>query len=235
MNDRPKAPQDAMNSCRYARAERRPREADMATGTPLAAALAASIDGAVALDRDNKVVLWNRAAEGLLGHRAHEVAGRSCCEVFAGAPEIGECLCAGGRRTRRLSAETGGVQSFDLQAQTKGGRDVWLHVIAASARDGAAGPLTVYLFRDVTAARDLLRMIGEPAPVAARPDPRVDLTRREREILRLVATGLSTKAIAERLRVSPATIRNHVQNILAKLDVHSRIQAVAYVNAHRLL
>ena len=53
------------------------------------------------------------------------------------------------------------------------------------------------------------------------------LTRRELEILRLVATGASTKTAADTLHVSPATVRNHIQNILAKLGAHSRLEAVA--------
>jgi two-component system, NarL family, nitrate/nitrite response regulator NarL len=67
-------------------------------------------------------------------------------------------------------------------------------------------------------------------PVAA------GLTRRELEVLRLMTTlGVGTTRAAERLRVSPATIRNHVQNILGKLGVHSRLEAVAYANKHRML
>jgi two-component system nitrate/nitrite response regulator NarL len=50
-----------------------------------------------------------------------------------------------------------------------------------------------------------------------------------------MADGLGTAAVAERLHVSRATIRNHVQNILAKLGVHSRLQAVAFATRHRLL
>jgi len=50
-----------------------------------------------------------------------------------------------------------------------------------------------------------------------------------------VAAGADTKTIAERLHVSPATIRSHVQNVLGKLGVHSRLQAVAYATTHRLL
>jgi DNA-binding NarL/FixJ family response regulator len=46
--------------------------------------------------------------------------------------------------------------------------------------------------------------------------------------------GLSTTAAAGRLHVSPATIRNHVQNIFAKLGVHSRLEAVAFATKHRL-
>jgi DNA-binding NarL/FixJ family response regulator len=50
-----------------------------------------------------------------------------------------------------------------------------------------------------------------------------------------MADGLSTSAAAERLHVSRATIRNHVQNILTKLDVHSRLEAVAFATKHRLV
>ena len=53
------------------------------------------------------------------------------------------------------------------------------------------------------------------------------LTTREREILRFLAFGMGTSAIAKELAISPATVRNHAQRILAKLQVHSRLAAVA--------
>jgi len=59
--------------------------------------------------------------------------------------------------------------------------------------------------------------------------------RNEIEILRLMAAGANTKVLAERLHVSPATVRNHAQNIFAKLDVHSRLEAVAWANQHGLV
>jgi hypothetical protein len=43
------------------------------------------------------------------------------------------------------------------------------------------------------------------------------------------------RTLAERLHVSPATIRNHAQNIFAKLEVHSRLEAVAWANQHRVV
>ncbi len=53
------------------------------------------------------------------------------------------------------------------------------------------------------------------------------LTRREREILGLVATGLRTDEIAARLTVSPETVKSHVHNAMTKLRAHTRSQAVA--------
>lgn len=54
------------------------------------------------------------------------------------------------------------------------------------------------------------------------------LTERETEILRLVAKGLSYKQIAERLVLSHRTVQNHVQNVLNKLQLHSRVELVRY-------
>ena len=61
------------------------------------------------------------------------------------------------------------------------------------------------------------------------------LTRREREVLRLMAGGAGTEAIARTLVISPQTARTHIQNILAKLQVHSRLEAAALVNGAGIL
>jgi two-component system nitrate/nitrite response regulator NarL len=58
------------------------------------------------------------------------------------------------------------------------------------------------------------------------------LTEREWEVMRFIMNGLSTDQMAERLRVQPSTARTHVQNLLTKLGVHSRLQAAALMTAH---
>lgn len=54
-----------------------------------------------------------------------------------------------------------------------------------------------------------------------------ELTPRELDILRLMAEGLSNQVISERLGITRNTVRNHVQSILAKLEAHSKLEAVA--------
>jgi len=54
------------------------------------------------------------------------------------------------------------------------------------------------------------------------------LSGREIEVLTLLAEGLSTKNLAQRLNISHFTARNHIQNILVKLELHSKAQAVSY-------
>ncbi len=61
------------------------------------------------------------------------------------------------------------------------------------------------------------------------------LTRREREVLALLVEGASGHAIAERLRISPNTVRTHIQSILTKLQVHSRLEAVTFAVRHGIV
>jgi len=61
------------------------------------------------------------------------------------------------------------------------------------------------------------------------------LTGRELEVLKLVARGLSNKDVADQLFISENTVKNHVRNILEKLHLHSRMEAVMYAVRRRLL
>ena len=70
------------------------------------------------------------------------------------------------------------------------------------------------------AAQALVRNANQP------PAPVNDLTKRECEVLSLMIEGLNNKQIAEKLTVSPSTIKSHVSNILGKLEVTSRTEAV---------
>lgn len=209
-------------------------------GTDLDQALARAGDGVFAVGQDGKIVVWNRAAEKILGHTAREAMGRPCCEIFVGRDDKGNRLCHAGCHVMTLVRIGEAVQNFDMSTRTKAGQPVWLNMSILSvptARGNHA--LTVHLFRDVTTARELLRLVQDrltaPVEAAERADVSGTLTRRELEVLRLMGGGANTKLAAERLHVSPATIRNHAQNIFGKLGVHSRLEAVAYATRHRLL
>ena len=65
------------------------------------------------------------------------------------------------------------------------------------------------------------------------PTPR--LTEREMEVLRLVARGLNNRDIAKQLFISENTVKNHIRNILEKLQLHSRMEAVVYAVREKLL
>jgi PAS domain S-box-containing protein len=208
--------------------------------TELAEMLAATADGGFAIDAEGRIVLWNRAAEGMLGYTVREAVGRRCCDLLMGDDENGNRLCCRGCHIVDLVKMRTPVHSFDMRTRTKTGSAIWVNVSTLRVSRDGADDGTVHLLRDVTATREILALIRErlaipAALVLAAPDGTGALTRREVEILHIIATGVNTKDAAERLHVSPATIRNHVQNILGKLGAHSRLEAVAYATRNRLI
>jgi DNA-binding NarL/FixJ family response regulator len=72
------------------------------------------------------------------------------------------------------------------------------------------------------------RMAQQPTPEFADPAKLDELTRREREVLALIARGMSNREIASALFVEESTIRTHVKRILMKLHLRDRVQAVIY-------
>lgn len=84
--------------------------------------------------------------------------------------------------------------------------------------------------RDPAVASDRAVAGDDPAVLAAN-DPLQRLTPREREVLGLVREGMASKEIARKLGISSATARCHVQNVLTKLGVYSRLQAAALAGA----
>lgn len=103
-------------------------------------------------------------------------------------------------------------------------KDVSAHELAQAIRAAHAGRATI----SPEATQALVHATNEPVPGQ-------DLTERERVVLVLMVEGLNNTQIAGRLTVSPSTIKSHVSNILAKLGVASRTEAVALALRYKLV
>ena len=111
-------------------------------------------------------------------------------------------------------------------------KDAPAEELAAAVRTVAAGDS---LLAPSVTRRVIDAFVRRAAPVTHGPDPRLaQLTPRELEVLGLLARGLSNLDIAERLFVSEGTTKTHVSNVLAKLGLRDRVQAVvaAYETGH---
>lgn len=209
----------------------------------LIAMLGRASEGAMVVDQDGKVTFWNRTAQRLLGFKAQEAMGRPCCEIIRGETLSGHPLCSPTCPIAGRIRGGGGVRQFDIQTRTKDGRLIWLNVSTLPVPSRKRDVFWVaHLFRDISGQARVRRLVHElqvvldapglPAAEIQTDSPpeiptTLPLTEREREILRLVATGATSARIADTLSLSPKTVRNHVQHILAKLGAHSRLQALA--------
>ena len=127
------------------------------------------------------------------------------------------------------------------------------HDLAAALRSGACGYLLKTIEGDALAQSIRRAMRGEPviagemtgklvaafqassAPAAAGPPAPIDtLSPRELEIVRLIARGASNKEIGRALGIAETTVKIHVQHLLRKLGLSSRVQAAVYASEHGL-
>lgn len=81
-------------------------------------------------------------------------------------------------------------------------------------------------------APGIVKKLLNPATAIQSPPPALDeLTKREMEVLRLIASGASNREIAQKLFISEGTVKNHVTNILNRLNLRDRTQAAIYANS----
>ncbi len=111
-------------------------------------------------------------------------------------------------------------------------KEISIDEVAAAVRAVQAGQS---LISPPMAAKLLIEFASMARRGDRRPVPAPRLTERELEVLKLVAEGLGNRAIAARLFISENTVKNHVRNILEKLQLHSRMEAVVYALREKLL
>jgi len=129
----------------------------------------------------------------------------------------------------RLARILGAADAYQSMREPRPHRDALPAGAAASQLRGEAKAGRL----DSGAVEAVLSAAGHHA--ARRRDGSGNLTEREVEVLRLVAQGLSSKQIAQRLVISPKTARNHIEHIYAKIGTSSRARASLYAMQHGLL
>jgi DNA-binding CsgD family transcriptional regulator len=211
----------------------------------LADVLFRATDAVYSVDNMQRIVYWNSACEQLFGIPCKNALGRLCSEVVRGEDADGRSFCEGGccaslakggkgpKRFPLLASDSTGNKlqlSVNIVLVPTQNNDQWtcVHLLNSdSAIDGLQAQ--EYCSSD---KRDVVKLQTGSANT---PISGSNLTVREREILNLMTKGLRAKVISQLLHVSPVTVRNHIQHIVSKLEVHSQLEAVAYAYRHNLV
>ncbi|HET7453384.1 MAG TPA: LuxR C-terminal-related transcriptional regulator [Thermoanaerobaculia bacterium] len=204
---------------------------------------------AFAIDATDRVVYWNKACEELLGLESRKVLGKFCYDVIAGRDEHGNRYCYRNCPVAvqaRADDDADPVRPFPLLVRDAAGteRRIEVSMFAVPAVRPSLSAV-VHVIREAGAAVSKTESALAASTAAAGPprwpilaksgEEAVELTAREKEILRCLSEGMTTSAVARKLFIAPVTVRNHVQNILQKLDVHTKLAAVVLAYQRQIL
>lgn len=195
-------------------------------------------DAAFAVDVTGRITGWNSAAVELFGVAEAEAIGNSCHKVLQCSDDNGvfsaeQCVI------ERASRGNHPIVNFDLRLQTRTGK-IWCNVSTLIASEQGSGALNaIHIVHPIETRKRLEQALNEfvrthggnglnggPKVPPAPPSIKVALTSREVEVLRKLAKGHRTKAIANQLNISTATVNNHIKHILTKFDAHSRLEVI---------
>ena len=187
-------------------------------------------DAVFAIDGTHRVVYQNRTFTEIFPHNSSVPSQRKCYEVLCGRTLDGKKFCHPDCPVGKSLLKGQSVENFDLSVPRDNEKPVWINVGAMPASKMFDNVAAIFMLRPIGASRIPLHPLHDKRPGIDRA-----LTRRERQILTLLAKGLDTRALANTLHISYVTARNHVQHIYAKLGIHNRAEAVNYVFRNGLL
>jgi PAS domain S-box-containing protein len=212
-----------------------PAVADAGSGVPrhdsgsvvdqFAGRIAAS-EGLFVTDDRQRIVAWSSAAQRMLGFSPEEAVGRTCYQVVMGREPDGHPVCGRNCTVTRNARRGRGTAAYEVVAQGRDGSSRCLSntVLVVEGPEGAFH--VVHLLREAPGEAPVMRRTRLDAPADAGGAMVETLTRRELEVLRLLARGATIDEIADALTISVLTARNHTANIGRKLGAHSRLETV---------
>jgi len=181
-------------------------------------------DSAFAVDRDGVIVLWNPAAEKVLGYPAAIALGRQCWELLRGTDTYGNRYCGEHCPVREMAFQHRSVNGFKVIYRTATDERKQFVISCLAVFDNDDNELLLHICRpEKNIPKD---ENGDAITTSSSKVHASTLTRREHEALTLLADGKNNREIAAVMLISVPTVRNHIQHVLRKLNVHTRLEAV---------
>ena len=197
-------------------------------------------DAAFAVDGAGRISAWNNAAAELFGVSEAEVMGINCHRFLQCSDEDG-VVCSEHCVVESAAQDNLPRTNLDLRLQTKSGK-LWCNLSTLIASDASGARHAIHIVRPREMRKRLEQALSEfvrtqasagPNDTIPTPAPGVNmsLTARELDVLKRLAKGHSTRTIANELNISAATVNNHIKHILAKLDAHTRLEAIRHAES----
>ena len=191
-------------------------------------------DPAFAVDRKGIIRAWNHAAESLFGYSASVVEGQPCWEMLCGCDSSLNDYCGKSCPLRLMGYSAKSVNSTRILFRLASQEIRPFLVSTIMLHNGPGELLMAHICRPEISVLEA-SMVGPEAKPKAEASTvalsnnrqRGALTQRQVEVLSLLAAGKTTNEIAALMCISIHTARNHISQILFKLHVHSRVEAVA--------
>lgn len=183
---------------------------------------------------DGNVVFMNERAEKLLETNAELAIGKPCHQVVAGRDADGRSWCDAHCPVNAKVEDGEEVEPYTLRVGGDANTEFWLQLLVIPFENDATKEKYLahcaFNVNRTHMIESYLDRIAARTPVNAEREFDLEksrLSRRELEVLELLAVDENLYGIAEKLNVSYYTVRNHVQHILGKMGVHSTLEAVA--------
>lgn len=219
-----------------------PRASSEARSRQFLMLLAGTADAAFAVNTSGQISAWNEAAAELFGISEAETMRVRCYELLQCSDEDG-MICSEHCVVRDAAQANCPVASLDVRVKTKAGW-LWCNVSILIAGEPLSGSRqAIHIVRSIETRKRLEQALnevvrlhvnnssnGKPSIYQA-ANVNVSLTRREIEVLKSLAKGHTTQAIANQFHISSATVKNHIKHILTKFDVHTRLEAIRHAES----
>lgn len=196
-------------------------------------------DAVFGTDKNRRVRFWNNGCKNLLGLSAQQAIGRTCAELLCGEDLQGNNICGPECPIAKFSDAQSPNHDFDLILKSRESKTVMVNVGSYyTSRSDQKNRDDVCVFHSMRPVdcHQLIQRLSNNSCSSEQDTKKIHkLSKREYELLRLLSKGLVNKNIAHQLDISLATVRNHVKNIYAKLEVHNRAEAISYAMQHRMI
>jgi len=181
-------------------------------------------DAVFAVDRSGVIALWGPVAEQMFGYSASKALGKQVWKLLSGQDVYGNPNCGKHCRLRKMALNHEPVNDFNVSYQTAKGARQQFRVSLLTIFGDKGDELLLHICHP---KNDLSEADKSGCAARQLDNELIDtLTKRELAVLTLLGGGKSTEEIASILGVSALTVCSHVQHVLHKLQVHTRLEAV---------